>query len=245
MTDQPARHTADTITDDELDELYAEREQLLSELDGRSEAARERWIQKQLDETGLKSMDFRNGATMDLEPARDMVAQWVGAARTMLGDAPNYSETPIEMIVKVAEAPERFAFILQRVGKLTPHEARQQAEAERDKACLAFNAKVIALEKAEATITRIRKLADDWAVLRTHGGAVYELRAALDGQQEPRPPAVHIGKGENAENCIACRGTNPPYPFLCPGQPEPGPACADIPNCDGDCCKHASEEPTP
>ncbi|MGW2582964.1 hypothetical protein ACWCYZ_16785 [Streptomyces virginiae] len=180
----PARHRADTITDNQLDELYAEREQLLAELDGRSEEAHERWIQKQLDETGLKSMDFRNGATMDLEPARDMVAQWVGAARAMLGDAPNYSETPIEMIVKVAEAPERFAFILQRVGKLTPHEARQQAEAERDKACLAFNAKVIAFEKAEAALARVRKLADDWAVLRTHGSAAYELRATLDEPKE-------------------------------------------------------------
>ncbi|MFE3583713.1 hypothetical protein [Streptomyces vinaceus] len=30
---------------------------------------------------------------------------------------------------------------------------------------------------------------------------------------------VHIGQGENAEDCPACRGTNPPYPFLCPGPP--------------------------
>lgn len=140
--EQPVRHTADTITSDALDALYAEREQLLAELDGRDEEARERWIQKQLDETGLKSMDFRNGMTMDIEPARDMVAQWVGAARAMLGDAPNYSETPIEMVVKVAEDPERFAFTLQRVGKLTPHQARQQAE-ER-------------AERAEAAIARVR-----------------------------------------------------------------------------------------
>lgn len=97
------------------------------------EAAAQQWIDKQLAETGLKAMDFRNGMTMELEPAREMVALWVGAARAMLGDAPNYTETPIEkpveMEVKVAESPERFAFTLQRVGKLTPHEARQKAEA--------------------------------------------------------------------------------------------------------------------
>lgn len=106
----------------------AELEQLRAELGDRDEEARERWIQKQLDETGLKAMDFRNGMAMELEPARELVAHWVGAARAMLGDAPNYSETPIEMEVKVGESPERFAFVLQRVGKLTPHQARQQAE---------------------------------------------------------------------------------------------------------------------
>ncbi|MFD9368801.1 hypothetical protein ACFWA6_14005 [Streptomyces sp. NPDC060020] len=179
-TEQPVRHTADTITDNDLDALYAEREQLLAELDGRTEEARERWIQKQLDETGLKSMDFRNGATMDLEPARDMVAQWVGAARAMLGDAPNYSETPIEMVVKVAEDPERFAFILQRVGKLTPHEARQQAEQR--------------AEQAEAVVARVRAFVgrldymadntisvDDRSLYRA---LATDLRTALDEPKE-------------------------------------------------------------
>jgi hypothetical protein len=27
----------------------------------------------------------------------------------------------------------------------------------------------------------------------------------------------HLGGGANAEDCPACAGTNPPYPFLCPG----------------------------
>ncbi|WP_330173028.1 hypothetical protein OG875_05115 [Streptomyces sp. NBC_01498] len=96
------------------------------------EAAAQQWVEKQIAETGLKSMDFRNGMSMDLEPARDMVAQWVGAARAMLGDAPNYTETPVEMVVKVGESPERYAFTLQRVGKITPHQARQKAEADLD-----------------------------------------------------------------------------------------------------------------
>ena len=94
-----------------------------------AEAAAKQWIDKQLAEIGLKAMDFRNGMSMEIEPAREMVAHWVGAARAMLGDAPNYSETPIEMEVKVGESPERYAFVLQRVGKLTPHQARQRAEA--------------------------------------------------------------------------------------------------------------------
>jgi hypothetical protein len=96
------------------------------------QAAAQQWVDKQLAETGMRSMDFRNGASMELEPAREMVAHWVGAARGMLGEAPNYSETPVEMVVKVGEDPERFAFTLQRVGKVTPHQARQQAEQARD-----------------------------------------------------------------------------------------------------------------
>ena len=128
------RHTADTITDDALEALYAERDQLLTDLAGRSEEARERWIQQQLAETGLRATDFRNGMTMEIEPAHELVAHWVGAARAMLGDAPNYTETPIEMHVKVSESPERFAFVLQRVAPdaLTPHQARQEAERQRD-----------------------------------------------------------------------------------------------------------------
>ncbi|MCW2895671.1 MAG: hypothetical protein JWO75_5160 [Actinomycetia bacterium] len=133
-----------------------------------ADAAAERWINKQLDETGLKSMDFRNGMTMDIEPAREMVAQWVGAARAMLGDAPNYSETPIEMVVKVAEDPERFAFTLQRVGKLTPHQARQAAEA------------------------RIEALTEATVMWRDRPGGDVGLAIALAGildTEKPEPPA--------------------------------------------------------
>lgn len=91
-----------------------------------------------VDETRLKSMDFRNGASMDVEPAREIVAAWVAAARAMLGDAPNYSETEIdfgladppgyEMEVKLAGEVDRYVFRVQRRGKLTPHQARKLAE---------------------------------------------------------------------------------------------------------------------
>ncbi|MFE5628454.1 hypothetical protein [Streptomyces sp. NPDC056543] len=45
------------------------------------------------------------------------------------------------------------------------------------------------------------------------------LLAALDEHQEqpPAAPPAHIGGRANAEDCPACAGTNPPYPFICPG----------------------------
>lgn len=141
------------LTREDIETLLADHQALLEELDDRDAEARERWIQKQLEETGLRAVDFRNGMHMDIEPAREMCAHWVGAARAMLGDAPNYSETPVEMEVKVGESPERFAFILQRVafGALTPHEARQKAERERDEARAALERvrKVVAERRAE------------------------------------------------------------------------------------------------
>ncbi|MGW1246956.1 hypothetical protein [Streptomyces sp. NPDC002535] len=176
MTATPDRPGIDELTSEQLDALYAERDALLAELDGRDEEARERWIQKQLNETGLKAMDFRNGMAMEIQPARELVAHWVGAARAMLGDAPNYTETPIEMEVKVGESPERFAFVLQRVGKLTPHQARQRAE-ER-------------AEQAEATLTTVRD--ELTAIEQTHdaldceceaeasAGTIRRIRAVLD-----------------------------------------------------------------
>ncbi|MFG2670829.1 hypothetical protein [Streptomyces sp. NPDC048445] len=207
----------DDLTSDQLDALYDEREQLLDELGGRDDEARERWIQKQLDETGLKAMDFRNGMAMEIQPARELVAQWVGAARAMLGDASNYTETPIEMEVKVGESPERFAFVLQRVGKLSPHQARQQAEQR--------------AEQAEAAIERVRKLCDRYQTWHDGGWApadaalvAREYRDALDQAQQPTTTdaPTHLAKGTNAEDCPACKGTNPDYPFLCPG-PEQQP----------------------
>jgi hypothetical protein len=45
-----------------------------------------------------------------------------------------------------------------------------------------------------------------------------EARALLTSQRctgEEQPAPVHVGG--NAEDCPACHGTNPPYPFACPG----------------------------
>ncbi|MDX3111386.1 hypothetical protein PW035_62040 [Nonomuraea angiospora] len=80
-------------------------------------------------ETLMKGLTVENGAiNLSLIPPREIVQVWVYAAREMLGDATNY----VEMEIKLADEAERFAFVLQRIGKLTPHEARQKAEAERD-----------------------------------------------------------------------------------------------------------------
>jgi hypothetical protein len=95
-----------------------------------------------LEETNLRAMDFRNGMSMEIEPARALAANFVGAARAMLGGAPNYSETPVTMLTSLAADPdqpatwEKFAFIVQRIapGKLTPHEARMAAEQRAERA---------------------------------------------------------------------------------------------------------------
>lgn len=104
----------------------------------------DRMADRFMEQTRIRSMDFRNGLAMDLEPAQEQVAIWVGAARGMLGDAPNYTETrmdvptdddpKVSMEVKLAGELDRYVFVLQRVGGLTPHEARMKAEAERDEA---------------------------------------------------------------------------------------------------------------
>jgi hypothetical protein len=140
MTDtDPIEELADTL----YDALYAitpyaephfadEREGLRTAVRAvLDEAAAQQWIQKQLEQTGIRAMDFRNGMHMELEPARELLAHQVAAARTMLGDAPNYTETKLEWDVKVAESPEMYTIVIQRhaPGALTPHEARQKAEA--------------------------------------------------------------------------------------------------------------------
>jgi hypothetical protein len=105
----------------------------------------QKWTEKQLDETKIRTMDFRNGVKMELQPAQELAAAWVAAARTMLMDAENYTETTYvtnpehlsasySMDVAIPQLPERYTLTVQWVapGKLTPHEGRQKAEAERD-----------------------------------------------------------------------------------------------------------------
>lgn len=108
------------------------------------EEAVNRMADEFVDETRIRAMDFRNGATMDLVPSQTLVANWVAAAKTWLDDAGarNYTETACEFgpsvstEVKLAGEFERYTFILQRVGpgKLTPHEARKKAENRADAA---------------------------------------------------------------------------------------------------------------
>ncbi|MFJ4680537.1 hypothetical protein [Kitasatospora sp. NPDC088783] len=90
--------------------------------------AAQRYAEELMAATRLKSAEFRQGAAMEIEPARELAELWVGCARGMLGDAPNYSETAVVMEAGLAGQGERFAFTLQRAGRLTPHEARIAAE---------------------------------------------------------------------------------------------------------------------
>jgi hypothetical protein len=81
-------------------------------------------------------MTVEEGAlALNLGPPRELVIAWVDAARKMLGDAENYSETRIDfpavsMELKAAGEVERYVFTVQRAGKVTPHEARRGAEAD-------------------------------------------------------------------------------------------------------------------
>lgn len=113
------------------------------------DAVAQRWITEQMAQVGIRAAEYRNGtATMDLEPAREMVAMWVGACRGLIGAGPNYSETVltdrvdhlanrgdrVEMGVKVAESTDKYIITVQRdaFGAMTPHEARVKAEQQRD-----------------------------------------------------------------------------------------------------------------
>jgi hypothetical protein len=49
--------------------------------------------------------------------------------------------------------------------------------------------------------------------------AAETLRRMAAETPQPTQSAVHIGG--NAEDCPACSGTNPPYPFICPGPAVP------------------------
>ncbi|MER6515061.1 hypothetical protein ABT158_50235 [Nonomuraea sp. NPDC001636] len=103
------------------------------------------------DQTLLRGLTVEDGGiNLDLIPPREIAALWVHCAIGMLGDAPNYTETEVKMpSVSLEISPagmyDRYALIVQRVGKLTPHEARQQAEAR--------------AEQAETAIARVRELA--------------------------------------------------------------------------------------
>lgn len=49
--------------------------------------------------------------------------------------------------------------------------------------------------------------------------SLWEVMGAwLEQTKRPPPPARHVGGGANAEDCPGCEGTNPPYPFICPGE---------------------------
>lgn len=111
--------------------------------------------------TYLKSMEFRNGATMDIQPARELVAAWVGAARALLEGAENYSETRVDF--GIPEDPQRYAFVVQKAGKLTPHEARRKAEADLERLQQAIRSPVTWLAGLASGMCKVTGAdGDDW-----------------------------------------------------------------------------------
>lgn len=145
----------------------------------------------------------RGVATLSLKPPREIVLAWVAAAREMLGDAPNYSETRIdfptekaEMEVSAAGEVERFVFTVQRAGKLTPHEARRKAEAERDEAvALCANLQSTLLSRlAELTEAAGKQRSTEW--LRTCSTLPMEEWPPAPAYKGPMVPAAELAEAK-------------------------------------------------
>ncbi|MFE7097003.1 hypothetical protein [Streptomyces erythrochromogenes] len=166
-TEKDGRHTASTITDDALDALYtriAQAEDLLgvaNETSNTSEAARALAVERaELAERAAAALLDRSDAlSLALFDTANYIrgtGQMYPAERRLLDqavEAQQWREPSWRCPVCDGSVPYH-----QRHEHLTA-EAEQRAEqaaAERDKACLAFNAKVIALEETEAAIARVR-----------------------------------------------------------------------------------------
>lgn len=151
-----------------LDDPIADRQSPV--MDALLDALADHEADELADQTMLKGLTVKDGGVnLELVPPREIAAVWAHCAIGMLGDAPNYTETEVtmpsvSMEISPAGTYERYALIVQRVGKLTPHEARQQAERERD--------------ELRAAVERVRELA---AQRVTDPGVQYEILAALDG----------------------------------------------------------------
>lgn len=182
----------------------AEAARLRDELDEaieRAENANAEAVARQVNLTGLTVEE--GAAVLGLESPRELVIAWVDAARKMLGEAENYSETRIDfpavsMEVKAAGEFERYAFTVQRVGRLTPHEARKQVETERDRLRLAWQS--AARGRMRARIERDRQQRQ----VEMHMGHRNEIQGFLDGVlgTEPEDGA---GEGFVADVMLAVR----------------------------------------
>lgn len=109
-----------------------------------------------------------------LAVSREYMAEFVMHVINMLNDAENYSETliyrgeeepstsvKIDIDSRYIEGqpwPERYVLIVQRAGKVTPHEARRLAEKERDE----WKARAEAAEAELYPVLRMHGEADGW-----------------------------------------------------------------------------------
>lgn len=212
---------------------------------------------------------------MSLKASREWATILVAHARNLLADGPNYSETVVvydpdkrpedcpNLSLKVGLAgQERYTLTVQRVGKVTPHDARLAAERELDAAheriremvdtdwwnrahIQELQAKVRDLETANAALEA--KLAErEWRPIETaprgYGNPVLLARAVS-------PTASHqrIGYWDAAEDYGRGRwtGWNQPKPptHWMPLPPAPGDDVAEMRRiCAEEGCAAHSEE---
>lgn len=145
-------------------------------------------------QTLLAGMTIDRGATqIDVVPTREVVINWVLAARDMLGDAVNYIETvaalPPSVEFGIGTAGERFVVIIQRAGRLSPHQARLRAEHARDQILDTLRARA---DQEDGTAAALQADADADPTVRaihrtdaaTHTATATWIRRLLD---EVRP----------------------------------------------------------
>lgn len=173
------------------------------------------------DGTMLRGLEIRNGvATLSLEPATEILKIFVASMRGVLDGhgAENYLETEmsapsVSMDLRDGSNPmDSYTVTIQRRENPTPHMFRLRAEARAEQA-------EAAIERARARCLDVRDRVGPSGMI--NASQILGLLSPTwpDGNYEARPPAVHVGNRVNAEDCPACSGTNPPWPFICPGEP--------------------------
>ena len=186
------------------------------------------------DQTLLRGLTVgEGGLNLELIPPRQIAAYWVHAAIGMLGDAPNYSETRVDypkatMEISPAGSFDRYALIVQRVGKLTPHEARvaaeQRAELAEERLALARHALLkdgyfTADEIGDDIAPRVTEVLSE--IRDRLGRAEAELASAqarIDRLRELHRPATKTVHSETTitwEHCASCGlGSGWPCPTI-------------------------------
>lgn len=207
MTEQPRlHHLLDRMLRGAL--LPAEREQLaglVGDVEKDRDAARDR-------------LDYHEQTMLpDLRRRTESDA----AAIKRWRDRANQAEADLAEVTQ-ARQHGAFTFCEQQVGHVTiaafarKISEKRAALGQREEAVRYANKQRRRAEQAEAAIERVREWADDQLRYNDRTELLYVLDHQPPADTDREPP-VHLAKGTNAEDCPACRGTNPDYPFLCPG----------------------------
>jgi hypothetical protein len=144
------------------------------------------YAEKLWQQVRVRNLEIRGGKfALDMTQTEELASAYFAFARTIIGDAANYSESKVEFDVKIAERPETYTLTVQRIGagKLTPHEARERAEAGRDEAL----ARVAELEADLGQRLRTAPNSDGETFevgkyyIAANGAFVFECREIVDG----------------------------------------------------------------